>query len=148
MKDVLEFIQQLLSTTNTERGDQDRAVIRQRLVDGFLQPLLTCTSLLMNAITEGTLQNQHICPLRGFRRRQYGGFARTQVTRKHHTLISTLQWVLHVELDRQNREYGRLSASGPDKSTPEIASGGTRRRKATLWFAAGGLPGSAPIAGD
>jgi hypothetical protein len=82
MNDLLDFVEQLLGSTNTKSRDQDCAPIFEAAPDLFLQSLHAFFSAGVSFVAVGTFQNHCVCTVRRLRRGKQGGIRSAQVTRK------------------------------------------------------------------
>ena len=79
MDDLLDFIEQLLGSTDAESRDQDRTPVFEAGLNPFLQSLHTLFSARVGFVTIGTFQNQGVRSVRRFRRRKQGRVRGAQI---------------------------------------------------------------------
>ena len=104
MNDVLQLVQQLLRTANTERRDKHRPVVGQRALDRFLQAQPPIRATRVISIAVGAFEHDDIGPIGRPGRWQERGMRSPQITRENHALAATAVLVVCIHLHVRRAE--------------------------------------------
>ncbi|MNP00718.1 hypothetical protein D3C76_925130 [compost metagenome] len=111
MKNVFEFVQQLLGAAEAERRNEQCALVSQGAVDGRFQSLMTVACRRVQAVAVGAFQYQYIGPFRGLHWAQQGVATDAEVAGEH--VAGAGLRVLHIAFDigRTQQMPGALQAN-------------------------------------